>query len=59
MHLSLIIDYKEVLKKMAAWGKWVAIVGGVIAVVGQFWGVDYYLPAIGGVVAVVGGFLSE
>ena len=48
---------------MAAWGKWVAIVGGIVAVVGNFWGgaapTQYYLPAIGGVVAVVGGFLSD
>ncbi len=44
---------------MAAWGKWVAVIGGVIAVIGQFYGANYYLPAIGGVVAVVGGFLSE
>jgi hypothetical protein len=44
---------------MAEWGKWVAVVGGVIAVIGQFWGSNYYLPAIGGVVAVVGGILSK
>ncbi len=50
---------------MAAWGKWLAIIGGVIAVVGNFWGggagtsAQYYLPAIGGVVAVIGGFASE
>jgi hypothetical protein len=50
------LDYLEV-KKMAAWGKWTALVGGIIAVVGQFWGgadPNYYLPLIGGVVAVVG-----
>jgi hypothetical protein len=42
---------------MAAWGKWTALVGGIIAVVGQFWGgadPNYYLPLIGGVVAVIG-----
>jgi len=39
-------------------GKWIAVVGGVIAVVGQFWGQMYYLAAIGGVVAVVGGFMK-
>ena len=43
---------------MAEWGKWVAVVGGVIAVIGQ-WVPGYYLAAIGGVVAVVGGFLSK
>ena len=34
-----------------------AFVGGLIAVVGQFWGganPNYYLPLIGGVVAIVG-----
>jgi hypothetical protein len=43
---------------MAKTGMWLAIVGGVVAVVGQFWGANYYLPAIGGVVAVVGGFMK-
>lgn len=39
---------------MAGWGAWLAIIGGVIAVVGQF-STDAYLALIGGVVAVVGG----
>jgi hypothetical protein len=43
---------------MAEWGKWVAIIGGIVAVVGQFWGVAYYLPLIGGVLAVIGGFVE-
>lgn len=43
---------------MAAWGKWTAIAGGVIAVVGQFLP-GYYLALIGGVVAVVGGIGCE
>ena len=29
---------------------WV-IVGAVIAIIGQWWGANYYLPLIGGVVA--------
>jgi hypothetical protein len=41
------------------WGKWLAIVGGVLAVLGQFYGATAYLPLIGGVLAVVGGFMSE
>lgn len=41
---------------MNEWGKWLAIVGGVVAVVGQFWGVDFYLPLIGGLAAIIGGF---
>jgi len=44
---------------MAQWGKWTAVVGGVVAVVGQFWGANYWLPAIGGVIAIVGGLGSE
>jgi len=39
---------------MAGWGSWVALVGGVIALIGQFWGASYYLPALGGIVAVIG-----
>jgi hypothetical protein len=49
---------RRYIKKMA-WGKWVALVGGIIAVIGQFWGAGYYLPAIGGVVAVVGALGSK
>ena len=40
----------------AAWGKWMAIIGGVLALLGQFWGANYYLPLIGGLVAIIGGF---
>jgi hypothetical protein len=43
---------------MAKLGMWLAIVGGVVAVVGQFYWANYYLPAIGGVLAVVGGFMK-
>lgn len=39
---------------MANWGSWVAIVGGIIALVGQ-WYTGAWLPAIGGVVAIIGG----
>lgn len=41
---------------MAKWGSWLAILGGVIAVVGQFVP-GYWLPLIGGVIAVIGGVL--
>ncbi|MDO8467670.1 MAG: hypothetical protein Q7S56_01835 [Nanoarchaeota archaeon] len=48
---------------MAAWGKWTAVVGGIVAVVGQFVATDannhYWLPLVGGVLAVIGGFGSE
>ena len=38
---------------MASWGSWVALVGGVLAVLGQ-WMATGWLPVVGGVVAVVG-----
>ncbi len=36
-----------------AWGAWVALIGGIVAVVGEFVP-GAYLALIGGVVAVVG-----
>lgn len=44
---------------MAGYGKWLAIVGGILAVIGQFYGASFYLPVIGGLLAIVGGFLSQ
>jgi len=42
------------------WNKWLVIIGGVIAVIGQFWGYDtYYLPLIGGVLALIGAFAGK
>jgi len=41
-----------------AWAKWTALVGGVIAVLGQFVP-GYYLALIGGVVAVIGALGSQ
>lgn len=35
------------------WKKWVIVLGGVVAAVGQFWGSEWYLPLIGGAVAAV------
>ncbi len=41
------------------WQGWLAIIGGIVAVVGNFWGgvapTQYYLPTIGGVLAVIAG----
>ncbi|MDP2628387.1 MAG: hypothetical protein Q8P15_00630 [Nanoarchaeota archaeon] len=42
---------------MAKTGMWLAVVGGVLAVIGQ-WVLGYYLPLIGGVLAVIGGFMK-
>lgn len=38
---------------MDDWRKWVIVVAGLVAVVGQFWGFEFYLPLIGGAVAAV------
>jgi len=43
---------------MSQWGKWLAIIGGVVAIVGEF-AVGFYLALIGGILAVVGGFGSK
>ena len=48
---------------MADLGKWLAIIGGIVAVIGQFWGgpgmtSNYYLPVVGGALAVIGGFMK-
>ena len=42
---------------MAKWQKTAVIVGGILAVVGQFWGGMYYLPLIGGILALLGGLV--
>jgi len=44
---------------MNDWKKWAVIVGGLVAVVGQFWGMEYYLPLIGGVLALIGGLVPN
>ncbi len=36
------------------WQMWLALIGGILAVVGQWWGANYWLPAIGGILAVIG-----
>lgn len=37
------------------WQSWLALIGGIIAFIGQFWGGNWYLPAIGGILAFIGG----
>jgi len=40
---------------MAGWGSWVALIGGIVAIVGQWWGTtSAYLPLIGGALAIIG-----
>jgi len=45
---------------MKNWQKWFVVVGGILAVVAQFWaaGFDYYLALIGGVLASIGGLVK-
>jgi len=38
---------------MNDWKRWLIVLGGVVAVVGQFWGAEFYLPLIGGAVAAI------
>ena len=42
---------------MAGWQGWLALVGGIVAVIGQ-WVAGYWLAAIGGVLAVIAGIGS-
>lgn len=47
---------------MAEWIKYLAVVGGVVAIAGQWWPTGaantYYLPVIGGVLAIIGGLFK-
>jgi len=38
--------------------KWLVLIGALVAIVGQFWGFEYYLPLIGGVLALIGWFMK-
>lgn len=38
---------------MANWGSWLALVGGVISVIGH-WSAGWYAALIGGVLAIIG-----
>ena len=42
---------------MKSTGMWLAVIGGVVAIVGQ-WVLGYYLPVIGGALALIGGFMK-
>lgn len=43
---------------MEAWQKWLVVLGGIVAVVGEFW-TGYYLALIGGAVAAIVGLLLD
>ena len=36
-----------------SWQMWVGTLGGLLAVIGQFWGANWYLSLIGGVLALL------
>ncbi|NCO11188.1 hypothetical protein GW924_01110 [Candidatus Pacearchaeota archaeon] len=38
---------------MTGWQSWLALIGGIVAVIGEFVP-DYYLALIGGILAVIG-----
>lgn len=44
---------------MANNSKLLIIIGGIVAIIGQFYGADYYLPLIGGAIAIIGGLLLK
>jgi hypothetical protein len=39
--------------------KTAVIIGGIVAIVGQFWGMDLYLPLIGGAIALIAGLMTQ
>lgn len=43
---------------MESWHKWLIVLGGLVALVGQFWGAEFFLPLIGGAVAAIIGLLQ-
>lgn len=43
---------------MSGTKKVLVLLGGVVAVIGQWWGTDYYLPLIGGALAIIGGLMK-
>ena len=43
---------------MADTKKLLVLIGGIVAVIGQWWGMDYYLPLIGGALAIIGGLMK-
>ncbi len=50
-------NYQKEVKMQNNWQTWVIAIGGIVAIVGQFWGgaePNYYLPLIGGVLALIG-----
>ena len=39
---------------MTGWQMWLALIGGILAVVNQWWGSEFYLGVIGGILAIIG-----
>lgn len=38
------------------WQWWFTLLGGILALIGQWWGAEYWLSAIGGALAIIGSF---
>jgi hypothetical protein len=46
-----------VKKEKMAWQKWLVVLGGVLAVLGQF--VGSYLPLVGGALSIIFGLMTK
>ncbi len=38
------------------WQMWLALIGGILAVIGNWWANNFYLSTIGGVLAIISSF---
>lgn len=38
------------------WQWWCTLIGGILAIVGEFWTNTFYLSSIGGILAIIGAF---
>lgn len=43
---------------MAGWQKSAVVIGALLAIIAQWWGMDYYLSVIGGVLVLLGTFVK-
>jgi len=40
---------------MSGWHSWLALIGGLLAVINQWYGAEFYLGVIGGILAIIAG----
>ena len=55
------LQVNQIKEVKMGWQMWLGLIGGILAVVGQWWGASFYLGAIGGVLAIIGalGMMSK